>query len=510
MKRQLKDNRGVALSMVMILLSVMTVLGGVIYAYTMQSIKTLQYGTDRQKAEYLARSGIEASVFMYQDAMLQYDKSEEIRQFLDASHYDKDAQEDHPIVTNWVYLLADGKTFADGGSGDEPTPPNEDYIGYYRVTITNDEKEYEMPTGDGGTETKIEYIKRFKCVACCGDRAATRQAYIVPLVDITGKGWVSPQGVLQLDSSKSDETSIIAQDTISIDCGLIDRLVTAVADLFDPDRRYVNGRIKNQPLYVGATSGNMVIAKPKEADVIRFESGDKHDHITGLVSLSNLFVECGIDVEPDKKHFNSLILRGNEIVIDGEINMYVYDPGVNKPNSLLGVGPGIITKIAGNYRYSTVVLGTPAELGTTVTDPMPISAGGLGMCGKVYFGGDVYVNIITRNSTRKYKVFSAGDICYFDGDFQIGGKPYGVDLLKYFLDTSIAEGNYASTVLQQFERTREFYYPNATVQEVYSKYKRGNTPPSMRVIDLDKNKLYDTVAETVPPSSGDASYIIWE
>ena len=88
MKQQLKDNRGVALTMVMVLLTVMTVLGTAMYAYSMQAIKTLEFGTSRQKAEYLARSGIEASVFMYQDAMLKYDKDTVIKQFMDAAKDD--------------------------------------------------------------------------------------------------------------------------------------------------------------------------------------------------------------------------------------------------------------------------------------------------------------------------------------------------------------------------------------------------------------------------------------
>jgi len=508
-KEQLKDNRGVALTMVMILILVMTILGGAMYAYAMQSLKTLQFGTEKQKAEYLARSGIEASVFMYQDAMLKYNDVAQIKNFIDASHDDGDASTDETITTNWVYLLKDGTTYVEGGTGDEPTPPNEAYIGYYRVTITNDQKKYEMPDGSGGTQTKTEYIKRFTSVGYCGDAQASKKAYIVPLVDITGKGWVSDIGILQLENGQNDETSIIVPGTISIDCGLIDKLITAVGDLFDPDRKYIHGRVQNQPLYLGCTSGNMVIAKPAGGDTLHF-ARDGKDHIQGFVSLSNLFVECNIDVEPETTHFNALYLRGNQIVVDGEIDMYVYDPGTNNASGFVSAITGIAAKIARNYRFSTVVLGTPSTVATTVADPLPKTMGGLGECGKVYFGDNVYVNLISRNSTRKYKVFSAGDICYFDGDFEMKGEPYGVDLLKYFLDTAIEEGNYSPNVIQQFTRTREFYYPDAKTQETYSNYQNGTTTPSMRKIDIDKNPLYDTVPDIILPSAGDASYIIWE
>ena len=519
MKQQLKDNRGMALTMVMVMLTVMTVLGTAMYAYSMQAIKTLQFGTDRQKAEYLARSGIEASVFMYQDAMLKYDKDTVVKQFMDAATDDGSDSTDETITTNWVYLLKDGSTFVDGGSGDTPTPPSEEYIGYYRVIITNDTQAYQMPDGSGGSVDATEFIKRFSCTAYCGNSAATKKAYIVPLVDITGKGWVSPNGILQLGNvyenlesaggsatAKGDGTSMIVKSTITIDCGLIDRLVSELGTLFPG---YINGRIQNQPLYLGCASGNMVIAEPKNSDTIRYAK-DGYDHSDGFISLANLFVESNIDIEPERTHYNALYLRGNEIVVDGEINMYVYDPGTNNANSLFAAVTGIIQKIARNYRFSTVVIGTPSSLATTVSDPMPVSVGGIGSCGKVYFGGDVYFNFIARNSTIKYKVFSAGDIYYFNGAFEVNGNPMGIDLLKFFLDTAIEEGNYSNTVLRQFERTRQFYYPDATEQDTYSKQKHGTTPPSMRKVDIDKNSAYDTIVDTVLPSSGDASYIIWE
>ena len=138
---------------------------------------------------------------------------------------------------------------------------------------------------------------------------------------------------------------------------------------------------------MGCASGNMVITEPKNSDTIRY-AHDGLDHSDGFVSLSNLFVESNIDVEPERTHYNALYLRGNEIVVDGEINMYVYDPGTNNANGLFAAVTGIVQKIARNYRFSTVVIGTPSSLATTVADPMPRASGGLGSCGKIYFGDD--------------------------------------------------------------------------------------------------------------------------
>lgn len=509
MKEQLKNKQGVALTMVMVLLTVMTILGAAVYGYSMQALKTLQFGTERQKAEYLARSGVEASVFMYQDAMLQYNEEEAIQKFIDAATHDGSDATDETITTNWIYLLLDGETYVDGGSGDTPTPPEGEYIGYYRVEITNDSKTYAMPDGQGGTQIKTEYIKRFTSKGYCGGSTATKKAYIIPLVDITGKGWITPAGVINLQEATSDETSIIVESSITIDCGMIDKLINRLAAAF-PNwfGQYSNGRIDKQPLYLGCTSGNMVITQPKESETIHF-ADEKKDHISGFVSLNNLFVEADIDVEPQTQQFNVLYLRGNQIVIDGDVNMYVYDPGTNNANGFASWATGLAAKIARNYRYSTVVIGTPSTVSTTVLDPLPTAMDGLGDCGKVYFGGDVYVNLISKSTARKYKVFSAGDICYFDGDFEMQDAPYGVDLLKYFFDTALEEGNYSQTVLRQFERTREFYYSTSDDDEVYSNYSNDGRTPSMRKIDVDNNS-YDSIVDTVLPSPGDASYIIWE
>ena len=112
---------------------------------------------------------------------------------------------------------------------------------------------YVLPDGQGGTQTKTEYIKRFTSVGYCGNTAATKKAYIVPLVDITGKGWVQSDGEISLNNAQSDDTSIIVQSTVTVDCGIIDTVINRFPGIFG---NYAAGRVKDQPLYLGCTSGN--------------------------------------------------------------------------------------------------------------------------------------------------------------------------------------------------------------------------------------------------------------
>ena len=538
----LHQNHGVALTMVMFLLFVMTFLGGAIYGFTMQSIKALEYGTSRQKAEYIARSGIEASVFMYQDAMLKNDASHQsLQDFIKATNGDSTAT-DQPITTNWVYVLkkedAEGHLYADGGLGDEPAAIEEDTIGYFRVTITNDYKEVKVP---GQTDPMRQPIKFFTSVGYCKDKKITKKAYIVPLVDVNSKNWIEVEpstpnyAIFALDKryqeyldkkqtdatlTPGDATAMIQTTTVRVNCGWIDQIVDVVQGVIDKvtGKPATQKREINLPVYMGCTSGNMVLDAPVDAQghelPIKFKQ-EKKDHACGFLTLGNLFINADIDIEPEKTRFNSLMFRGNKIVLNGDINMYVYDPQVNNKNGLTTFISGLGAKIARNYRFSTVVLGTPSTKMTTVTDPKPIRKGGLGSCGQVFFGGDVYVNFITRGgATRKYKAFHAGETYYFDGDFMMeiddkGNKaPYGIDLLKYFLDTAIEERHHSSQVIQQFERTRNFYYN--TTNTKYTTGKRAGDVPSMRLIQVETANIYDKVTDTVLPSPGDGSYIIWE
>jgi hypothetical protein len=50
------------------------------------------------------------------------------------------------------------------------------------------------------------------------------------------------------------------------------------------------------------------------------------------------------------------------------------------------------------------------------------------MWGKVYFGGDVYITVKTLLTSQRTKLFSAGDVYFFNG-------VKSVDLVKYFFDT---------------------------------------------------------------------------
>ena len=144
-----------------------------------------------------------------------------------------------------------------------------------------------------------------------------------------------------------------------------------------------------------------------------------------------------------------------------------------------------------------------------------------GDCGRIYFGGDVYVNISFPNvGTYRYKAFSAGDAYYYNNDLPRTNAAndknvYGIDLFKYFLDKSIATQAYSANVLNRFQDLIDLYYSAPSGSDVV-KYveadKDGNiTKDAMRKIDnengvgVGKDKFIDLV----PPDPTDASTMMW-
>ena len=51
---------------------------------------------------------------------------------------------------------------------------------------------------------------------------------------------------------------------------------------------------------------------------------EKQDNIVSFVGMNDLFVNTDIDVTPTKKNYNIMFLKGNNIVINGDIEIFAY------------------------------------------------------------------------------------------------------------------------------------------------------------------------------------------
>ena len=68
MKKYLKNNQGMALPMVLFIMLILTAFAAGLGTYASQSLRTVRYMNAQKQAYYLARAGVEAGAFAYQNA----------------------------------------------------------------------------------------------------------------------------------------------------------------------------------------------------------------------------------------------------------------------------------------------------------------------------------------------------------------------------------------------------------------------------------------------------------
>jgi hypothetical protein len=205
--------------------------------------------------------------------------------------------------------------------------------------------------------------------------------------------------------------------------------------------------------------------------------------------------------------------------------------------------------LSGKYRYGTVSV---ASLdGYSADNNYNTAPYKYGRSGKVFFGGNVYVNITMPSvGTYRYRAFQSGDVYYFDADYKNTRKTLlgltdgtlatdagngGIDLFRYFLEKSIATNRYSTNVLGRFSDIIDFYYGNSgdgaalvvkggVATRAYVQYKVDSKGVStgetllydaMRKIDQNfskttgKNEEGDRFPSIIPPNPGDASALKW-
>ena len=136
MKSRLKQNGGFALTAVIALLFILSLMGTAMYAYTMTSLRTVRFLSDRKKAEYLAQAGAEAASYAYQLAVNNKGTDSDVNEFIVETSEDGDK-----IETNKIYLIwnktatpAEYQYVTEAGLN---ACTDKEIIGYYQVEITN-------------------------------------------------------------------------------------------------------------------------------------------------------------------------------------------------------------------------------------------------------------------------------------------------------------------------------------------------------------------------------------
>ena len=527
MKKYLKNKEGMALPMVLIIMTVLSLFATGLALYAHNSYLSVKWMNEEKRAYYLARAGVEAASYAYQNAVTKtsshYDHLEDYSLF---SEIDKlvtvSEKSDALITTNKVYLRYstsgenegtrwDGLEFKTYASENEAVADTS-CIGYFEVQIGNGTDKITVGESNGtATEQDVD-VKVFKAKAVCGERSQVAFGYITPADNVSSMelynndGYLFTTGVTPEEAEENGTNGQFIKTTkyISFDSdisdsgdGFFQRLLKGIIKgVF----KYFYGNGRNIDLFVKTGEGSVVLSKPANSKYIK--ANPNTDNYYVFATTGNLYLDnVGIESIPTKGYYSSIGLYGDQIVIE---------------------------MIGNRFRLGTVILGDASNLGTDRRDPVPLNKGGLQYNGasvpanKVYFNGNVYVKIYTQGgSTETYRVFNAGDMAYFYGGYTVAGtvgsdevEAKGVDLLKYFVDAVIAEKdgyNYGEALKKKMRKINELYYGGED-----SSYFTNNTV-LVRKIQVDYNANgqvkvdggYGTVMDIIQPSPSDSTSLTW-
>lgn len=552
MKKYLKNKEGMALPMVLIIMTVLSLFATGLALYAHNSYLSVRWMNEEKRAYYLARAGVEAASYAYQNAVTKTTANyDNLQKYADFSEIDKlitvSEKSDALITTNKVYLRYstsdenagtrwDGLEFKTYASENEAVADTS-CIGYFEVQIGNGTDKITVGESNGTATPQDVDVKVFKAKAVCGERSQVAFGYITPADNVSSMELYDDDGYLYTTGVTKEEAEKNGTNGQFIKTDKYIRYDTEIKDAEDGFfTRLFKGIVKgifkalkqdgrNISLFVKTGEGNVVLSKPENSKYIK--ANPNKDNFYVFATTGNLFLDnVGIESIPTKGYYSSIGLYGDQIVIDGDITMEVY---YTNPNSLLGDRlTSTIAMIGNRFRLGTVVLGDASALGTDRQDPVPPNKGGLQYSGdsvpanKVYFNGNVYVKIYTQGgSTETYRVFNAGDMAYFYGGYTITGKAgsdevqaKGVDLLKYFIDAVLADKDgfkYGEALKQKLRKVNELYYGGTEAS-----YFTENTV-LVRKIQVDYNANgqvkvdggYGTVMDIIQPSPTDSTSLTW-
>lgn len=499
MKKYLKNNQGMALPMVLIIMLILTVLAATVGTYASQSLRTVRYMNAQKQAYYLARAGVEAGAFAYQNATTKttsnFDNNDSFKNGLVGfNNVDKFVSviedSDEKITSNKVYLVYDGDNENEGTMWEGlkfSKTATENAIGYFSIEIAGGEQE--TIVNDNGVEKPVlKPVVEFRSTAVCyngsgAEVTSVSTGYMYPGQKVDSETCYGADGYLSTDVNDFDnhDTKTISYDEAQFNTKTgrwWQRLKNGLLKLAFNIMK-ASGLIpaqENITVYEMIGAGDLILTRPSD-DVgeIKINDGTNNFYIFST-SGSLILEDTGLYVEPTKGKYATIGLYGSDIVVDGDITMSVYHVNTS---GFFSNTKTLIATIGNRFRLGTVMIGNGLESGGEWAEYLTYNNGGItDQNGKtitngsrIFFNGNVNVKIYSQGaSTETYRVFSAGDVCLFNGVYEVTNTDIssdkevatrGIDLLKYFLDAVIAEEEgflYGDSAKKKMTQIRDLYY----------------------------------------------------
>lgn len=508
MNKYLKNKEGMALPMVLIIMMILTILAAGLGTYASQSLRSVRYMDAQKQAYYLSRAGVEAGAFAYQNATtktsVSYDNNDNFANglvnFTDIDKFVAVVENSHSKVTsNKVYLVydesaANAGTMWDGlkfatYADDDIAKNTEGVIGYFSLEVAGGQQEV-LVNDNGVEQVVLKDVVELKSTAVCfnGEGAEVTRVssgYVYPAQTVSSETCYDSNGYLSTNKGDFDntDTKTVSYDESAFNTktgGFWSRLKNGLLKLAFNIMK-ATGVIPSQEtitVYEMIGAGDLILARPSK-DVGTIKINDKTNNFYIFSTSGSLILEdTGLLVNPTNGKYATIGLYGSDIVVDGDITMGVYH--TNTDAFFSGLNTLILT-LGNRFRLGTVMIGNGLESGGQWAEHLSSSAGGItDQNGKtvtngsrIFFNGNVNVKIYSQGAaTETYRLFSAGDICLFNGVYEVSNqnvnstedvKTRGIDLLKYFLDAVIAEEEgfrYGDAVIKKMTQIRDLYYGN--------------------------------------------------
>ena len=499
MKKYLKNNQGMALPMVLIIMMILTVLAAALGTYASQSLRTVKYMNAQKQAYYLARAGVEAGAFAYQNATTKttssFDNNDSFANglvgFNDVDKFVSVIEDsDEKITSNKIYLVYDGDNENEGTMWEGlkfTTSASDNAIGYFSIEIAGGEQE--TIVNDNGVETEVlKPVIEFRSTAVCFNNSGSEvsrvsSGYMYPTQTVSSETCYGADGYLSTNVNDFDNSDT---KTVSYDEAQFN---TKTGRWW---QRLKNGLLKlafnimkatgiipaqeNITVYEMIGGGDLILARPSEkVGEIKINDGKNNFYIFST-SGSLILEDTGLYVEPTKGKYATIGLYGSDIVVDGDITMSVYHVNTS---GFFSNTTTLIATLGNRFRLGTVMIGNGLASGGEWAEYLSCSQGGvtdqngktLTNGSRVFFNGNVNLKIYSQGaSTETYRVFSAGDVCLFNGVYEATNTDVdsseevttrGIDLLKYFLDAVIAEEQgfkLGDSAKKKMTQIRDLYY----------------------------------------------------
>lgn len=546
MKTKLKQNSGFAVAGVIAVLAIASLMGTALFAYSVTSLRSVRFATEDTKAEYLAQAGVEIGTYAYQSAVL---GSSDIDDTSYANFVADLADPDVSASSTEVHLVWDKSSRKYKFTNDTSYLSNTDNylnVGYFTVKLTTSELEYYNAYSDIDPTTGYpkEKIKGYaRVVTATGhsgkqNKTYTSTGYFPDTLSASGSNIYSADGIIQSPKSgKGNFTSV--GDDVKVD---IDReFTTRIMKWLTGQNSFTLGSINITP-YAFASVGNLILDKPRNSDTIRFydpnntsptidsNSQVNSSNAVTFVAGDSIFVNANIDVTPTKGGLNAISLVGQNIVINGNVELYVYCLPDTSNQTLIR---SIINTATRGYGIGKLVVSVPITFDESTKEKVPhpaytdklgnsiLEGASFMTAGKIFFGGNVTITVeIANEGKHRYRAFNAGDVYYFDSNAKVMAKDttggnrevYGIDLMQYFFERAVNNGEYGTKTLRRFNTILDFYFSDPDVNggkhiNKYTGLKDGSKDVDVLYI-IPKNNVR-RYKELVPPTPFSASTINW-